>query len=202
MNDPLEFLRKTRSVAIATVDGVDGDKPAVRIVDVMLHEDEKLYFITARGKPYYRQLKENPEIAIVGMDENYVTVRVMGKIEFVDRNFVDRIFEANPVLKNVYPEGKRDTLEAFCLSKGVGEVFDISVAPPKRERFSFGGATVEEPGYTITDKCVACGVCIDLCPTGAISEGDIYRIDGSICLECGSCYDHCPHDAIIPASGF
>lgn len=37
MNDPLEFIRKTRSVAIATVDEVDGDKPAVRIVDVMLH---------------------------------------------------------------------------------------------------------------------------------------------------------------------
>ena len=29
--------------------------------------------------------------------------------------------------------------------------------------------------YKITDICVACGTCIDECPVGAISEGDIYR---------------------------
>ena len=31
--------------------------------------------------------------------------------------------------------------------------------------------------YKITDICVACGTCIDECPVGAISEGDIYKID-------------------------
>ena len=31
--------------------------------------------------------------------------------------------------------------------------------------------------YKITDICVACGTCIDQCPVGAISEGDIYKID-------------------------
>ena len=28
--------------------------------------------------------------------------------------------------------------------------------------------------YVINDSCVACGTCIDECPVGAISEGDIY----------------------------
>ena len=27
--------------------------------------------------------------------------------------------------------------------------------------------------YVINDSCVACGTCIDECPVGAISEGDI-----------------------------
>ena len=31
--------------------------------------------------------------------------------------------------------------------------------------------------YKITDICVACGTCIDECPVGAISEGDIYKIE-------------------------
>ena len=193
MEDPLTFLRNIKSVSIATV---DNNKPAVRIADVMLHEDDKLYFTTARGKPYYKQLKENTEIAIVAMDENYVTVRVKGKIEFVDRSFLEKIFEANPVMKQIYPGDTREILEAFCLPKGTGEVFDLSVVPPKRERFAFGGETVENPGYKITDNCIACGICKDSCPTSAISEGEIYKIDSSICLECGNCYEKCPYDAI------
>ena len=31
--------------------------------------------------------------------------------------------------------------------------------------------------YVIGDNCVACGTCIDECPVGAISEGDIYHIN-------------------------
>ena len=114
MEDPLEFLKNIRSVAIATV---NNNKPEVRIVDVMLHEDDKLYFVVARGKPYYEQLRANPAISIVAMDENYVTVRVRGKIEFVDNSLLDRVFEANPVLGHIYPGETREILEVFCLPK-------------------------------------------------------------------------------------
>ena len=31
--------------------------------------------------------------------------------------------------------------------------------------------------YKITDKCVACGSCIDECPVGAISEGRFWDSD-------------------------
>ncbi len=193
MEDPLEFLRNIKSVAIATV---NNGSPAVRIADVMLHEDDKLYFLTARGKPYYKQLKAHPEISIVAMDDSYVTVRVKGKIEFIGNSLLDKIFDENPVMNHIYPGDTREILEVFCLPKGTGEVFDLSTNAPKRERFAFGGETVNEPGYRITDKCIACGVCKDSCPTGAINEGDVYSIESSLCLECGNCYEKCPHDAI------
>ena len=54
--------------------------------------------------------------------------------------------------------------------------------------------------YKITSSCVSCGSCADVCPAGAISQGDeSYVIDATACLDCGSCSDTCPNGAIVPA---
>ena len=50
--------------------------------------------------------------------------------------------------------------------------------------------------YVIGDDCIACGTCIDECPSGAISEGEKYSIDPDTCTECGTCADVCPSEAI------
>ncbi len=46
--------------------------------------------------------------------------------------------------------------------------------------------------YKISDECIACGACAAGCPTEAISEGDIYKIDPEKCIDCGACADTCP----------
>ena len=51
--------------------------------------------------------------------------------------------------------------------------------------------------YKILDNCVSCCTCINECPVGAISEGDIYVIDADSCVGCGSCAGACPNDAIV-----
>jgi len=52
--------------------------------------------------------------------------------------------------------------------------------------------------YKITDKCTACGSCIDSCPSEAISEGDPqYIISADDCIDCGACVDTCPVEAIV-----
>ena len=195
----LKLLRQIKSVTFATV---DKGQPAARIIDVMLVKEDGLYFLTARGKSFYHQLKAYPNIAICGMNTDYVTARIVGDIQFCkSRTIIDEIFDHNPMMNALYPGEKRDVLEGFHLHRGKGEIFDLSVEPPKRDRFAFGGETVNPPGYTITSICTACGLCLEACPVGVISEGDVYRIDGGHCLECGRCAEFCPEDAIEPAKG-
>ncbi|MBN2156454.1 MAG: 4Fe-4S binding protein [Candidatus Lokiarchaeota archaeon] len=48
----------------------------------------------------------------------------------------------------------------------------------------------------ISEKCVACGTCVDRCPMGAISLGDSAIVNPKLCIGCGLCAKVCPENAI------
>lgn len=50
--------------------------------------------------------------------------------------------------------------------------------------------------HTITkSKCIGCGMCLDICPTGAV--GVNLLITDTICKDCGECAKQCPGEAIF-----
>ncbi|MBO8144538.1 MAG: hydrogenase iron-sulfur subunit [Thermodesulfobacterium sp.] len=57
----------------------------------------------------------------------------------------------------------------------------------------------EKKYFSITDieKCSKCGICISVCPHGAIKlSKDEIKIDPTFCRGCGLCYSTCPSNAI------
>ena len=193
----LQILRDVKDVAFATVD--ENGMPRVRIIDVMLVEKEKLYFCTARGKDFYRQLTEKPHTEITGMNSEYKMVRLSGKVKKLadQKEWIDRIFEENPSMKDVYPGESRYILEPFCIEDGQIEFFDLGKTPIYRESFAIGTAKAPQKGFEITDACIGCGKCRRICPQQCISEGTPFEISQEHCLHCGLCYENCPVQAII-----
>ena len=196
--DCLDTLRQIKDVSFATVD--QEGHPQIRIIDVMLVEKGRLYFCTSRGKDFHAQLLRNPHVAIVGMTHDFKMVRLAGearRVEVAPRAVIDRIFDENPSMNDVYPGDSRYVLDPFVIETGCVELFDLGVSPIFRQTFSLGGAPVHGQGFKITDACIGCGTGARTCPQQCIAAGSPFVIDQAHCLHCGLCFESCPVKAIV-----
>ena len=96
-------MRGIRACAFATFDR--NGLPAVRIIDVMLKEEGRLFFCTARGKDFNKELLANSTVAVTGLNDKWQTVHLMGRAERLadaeQHAMIDRIFEENPSMNEV-----------------------------------------------------------------------------------------------------
>ncbi len=193
-NEYVTLLRQLKSVSIASVD--EFNNPHVRIIDIMFVEDNKLFFVTARGKNFHKNLTHNPKVAITALTKDYKMLKINGDVKKLGREHLDRVFEENPMMNEIYPDKSRYILDVFCVYTGNGEFFDISVVPPTHKAFGIGDSVgyIERP--FINDNCIDCGTCADSCPTSCIAEGSPYVVDYTLCLNCGLCIEECPSEAI------
>lgn len=192
--------RDIHSTVFATVD--DNGLPQTCVIDLMLADENGLYFLTARGKSFYDRLTKRPFAALSGMKGgdtlSTVAISVRGAVRSIGGERLPEIFEKNPYMAKIYPtEKSRDALEVFQLYKGEGEYFDLSQLPPCRQSFSFGGAAVRETGYRINaERCIGCQGCRGVCPANCISSAIPREIDAAHCLHCGNCFRICPVRAV------
>lgn len=188
------------STVFATID--EKGLPQTCVIDLMLADENGLYFLTARGKSFYERLTARPFVSISGMQGwdtlSTVAVSVRGAVRNLGKERLDEIFEKNPYMAKIYPTGKsREVLEVFQLYRGEGEYFDLSQLPPCRQSFAFGGEAIHRTGCRIdAGTCIGCRDCHSVCPQGCISNTVLREIDESHCIHCGNCFRVCPAKAV------
>ena len=84
------LVEDMHSAIVATVD--EAGRPQTRAIDMMLWDAEGVYFLTAKGKEFYRQLMEQGYIALSAVkDKKSISLR--GKIRNIHQEKLEEIFE-------------------------------------------------------------------------------------------------------------
>lgn len=195
-NDYLKLLvEDIHTTTVATI-GADGH-PQTRAIDMMLWDEKGVYFLTAKGKEFYRQLTEQGFIALSAAKDK-IAVSLRGKIRNIGSEKLDEIFEKQTYMQSIYPGDTRAALEVFCLYDAEGEYFDISdPAHVTRDRIVIGQTAKTETGYFVGEGCIGCKLCYSVCPQKCIDiTAKPVVIQQNHCLHCGRCAEICPARAI------
>ncbi len=196
-----ELVETIHTTVVATVD--EDGLPVTAAIDMMDADEEGLWFLTARGKSLYDRLTRQKYLALTGIrgedTMHSVAVSVRGRVREIGAAPLGRLFRKNPYMTEIYPtEQSREALTVFCLYEGSGEWFDLSKQPIERIAFTFGGAKEKPEGFFVTDDCIGCGSCADVCPQRCIRlDAGRAAIDESHCLHCGGCANACPVGAVV-----
>lgn len=192
----LQKLKKVGVLSFATVD--ENGKPQIRCISAIHYDNDGMYFFTARGKNFCRELLNNPQVQILAYTKFKEMIRLSAKAypASEQQNKIDKIFAEQPYLKNVYPGDTNKIGIIFEIKDAQIEYFNLGVKPIFRETYTLGSAAAETKGYTITNKCISCQKCVSVCPQGAIDKGMPNTIRQENCLHCGACYEICPVKAV------
>ena len=179
----------------------ENGNPATCAVDIMDYDENGLYFLTAKGKSFYKRLKTNGYLSLTGIKGektlSCISVSVRGEIKEIGAERLSGLLCKNSYMFEIYPtEQSRRALTVFCLFRGCGEWFDLSRKPIERFSFTFGGEKTNSGGYYITDKCNGCGRCLSVCPQNCIDLVGKAAIRQENCLHCGNCFSVCPVAAV------
>ena len=186
-------------LSFATVD--EKGHPQVRSISAVHFEPDAIYFYTARGKNFCRQLLDDGHVQIHALTKFKEMIRLSAVAKPVpeeeQEHWKNVIFKEQPYLVNVYPGDTRSIGIIFSIRDAQIEYFNLGVRPIDRYYYTMGDATPEVKGFSITDACIQCGTCMANCPQECIIEGEPFRIQAEHCLHCGNCFENCPVEAIV-----
>jgi len=67
---------------------------------------------------------------------------------------------------------------------------------PTKARIDIESAYEDQNLVFYDNFCILCGLCVKVCPEGAIKSGDYIEVDMDKCTGCGACADKCPKHAV------
>ena len=195
----LQKLQYVGVLAFATVD--EFGNPQIRNISAIHYEPDAMYFFTARGKNFCKELLTDGRVQILAYTKYKQMIRLSSKAEPVaeenQEHWIDTIFDEQPYLINLYPGDTRKLAGiVFQITDAEIEYFNLGVNPIFRESYTIGRGKISFKGYQITDACVGCGNCVENCPQRCIQKGDPYKIEQEHCLHCGNCHEVCPVKAV------
>ena len=89
---------------------------------------------------------------------------------------------------NAFPEKARGKADGITTSTGTAR--ELKVIDLRK-----GSSTV--PVKIDESNCTGCGICVQVCPVGAIAVQRVATMNPEICTGCGSCVAECPNEAIF-----
>ena len=142
-------LKKMELVGVLAFATVDSDgAPQIRNISAIHYEPDALYFFTARGKNFCKELLEDGRVQILCYTKYKEMIRLSGKAYAVSDEeqikWIDKIFEEQLYLANVYPGDTRNIGIIFCIDKAEIEYFNLGVNPIFRETYRLGDVKLKE----------------------------------------------------------
>lgn len=141
--DAQTCLKKLQCVGVlnfSTV-GLDGT-PQARCISAIHYTSDALYFFTARGKEFCRELLHDGQVQILAYTRYKEMIRVSAKAvpvpEAEQKRCIDLIFQEQPYLSNVYPGATREIGIVFVVRDMRIEYFHLGVKPIFRETYTLG----------------------------------------------------------------
>jgi len=129
IEDILKILAEDMKVAvISSVD--ENNHPHARPIHIGVANEEGVFFMTNPKTDFYKQIKNNPNIAITAIhEEDYLVqvIRITGKVREIGKQRLEDLLEGNPYVEQVYPEeSERKGVQVFQLYEGDGFYHSLS----------------------------------------------------------------------------